>query len=65
MKALVVCTDEFEDIELLVTSHNFLNIEKNLRKLVTENMDKKREDVCSLCEQLVRAYDPHFSCSVH
>lgn len=50
MKALVVCADEFEDIELLVTSHNFLNIEKNLRKLVTENMDKKREDVCSLCE---------------
>ena len=65
MKALVVCTDEFEDIELLVTSHNFLNIEKNLRKLDTENMDKKREDVCLLCEQLVRAYDPRFSCSVH
>jgi len=47
------------------TSHNFLNIEKDLKKLVKENMNEKRDDIKLLCEELVRAYDPCFSCSVH
>lgn len=47
------------------TSHNFVNIEKDLKKLVKEQMHRKRDDIRSLCEQLVRAYDPCFSCSVH
>ena len=47
------------------TSHNFRNIEKDLKKLVEENKDKEREQIIHLCEQLVRAYDPCFSCSVH
>ena len=47
------------------TSHNFQNIEKDLKKLVAENKDKKPEQIRLLCEKLVRAYDPCFSCSVH
>lgn len=47
------------------TSHNFQNIEKDLEKLVSQNKDKERNEIRLLCEQLVRAYDPCFSCSVH
>jgi coenzyme F420-reducing hydrogenase alpha subunit len=47
------------------TAHNFMGIEENLRKLVEENVDKPEEDLRLLCEMLVRAYDPCFSCSVH
>jgi coenzyme F420-reducing hydrogenase alpha subunit len=47
------------------TSHNFLTIEKDLKKLVKENMRRGRNEIRLLCEQLVRAYDPCFSCSVH
>jgi len=47
------------------TSHNFQNIEKDMKKLVTENKNKGRDQIRLLCEQLVRAYDPCFSCSVH
>ncbi len=47
------------------TSHNFLNMENDLKKLVEENRDKEGDAVRLLCEELVRAYDPCFSCSVH
>lgn len=47
------------------TSHNFLNIEKDLKKLVEENLHQGRKTIQILCEKLVRAYDPCFSCSVH
>jgi sulfhydrogenase subunit alpha len=47
------------------TSHNFQNIEKDLEKLVSQNKDKERDEIRLLCEQLVHAYDPCFSCSVH
>ncbi|MEJ2744069.1 MAG: nickel-dependent hydrogenase large subunit [bacterium] len=47
------------------TSHNFLNIEKDLKQLVDENRQKNRDELRLLCEELVRAYDPCFSCSVH
>jgi coenzyme F420-reducing hydrogenase alpha subunit len=47
------------------TSHNFLNIEKDLKKLVEENRRRKKDKLRLMCEQLVRAYDPCFSCSVH
>lgn len=48
------------------TSHNFANIEKDLCS-VAENYAEKVEpaDFRLKCEQLVRAYDPCFSCSVH
>ncbi|MGE5309428.1 MAG: Ni/Fe hydrogenase subunit alpha [Deltaproteobacteria bacterium] len=47
------------------TSHNSLNLEKDLLKLVDENRGKGRDTIRQLCEKLVRAYDPCFSCSVH
>jgi coenzyme F420-reducing hydrogenase alpha subunit len=47
------------------TSHNFLVIERDLKELVSEHQDLDREKLRLLCEQLVRAYDPCFSCSVH
>jgi sulfhydrogenase subunit alpha len=47
------------------TSHNFANIEKDLKALVTKNKNRSRAHIRLLCEQLVRAYDPCFSCSVH
>ncbi len=47
------------------TAYNFLGLEEDLKKLVTENMDKPEEELTLLCEMLVRAYDPCFSCSVH
>jgi coenzyme F420-reducing hydrogenase alpha subunit len=47
------------------TAHNFLSLEEGLKKIVNENIDKPKEDIILLCEMLVRAYDPCFSCSVH
>ena len=47
------------------TAHNFLGVEDNLKKLITENIDLAREELSLRCEMLVRAYDPCFSCSVH
>ena len=47
------------------TSHNFLNIEKDLKQLVDENVHRSRDEIRLMCEQLLRAYDPCFSCSVH
>ncbi|MEW6418007.1 MAG: Ni/Fe hydrogenase subunit alpha [Nitrospirota bacterium] len=47
------------------TAYNFLSLEKSLKKLVNENIDKPVEEISLLCEMLVRAYDPCFSCSVH
>ena len=47
------------------TAHNFLNLEESLRKLATENIYKPEDELIFMCEMLVRAYDPCFSCSVH
>ena len=47
------------------TAHNFMSLEESLKKLVNENIDKPIEELSLLCEMLVRAYDPCFSCSVH
>ncbi|OGW39162.1 MAG: hypothetical protein A2Y97_13095 [Nitrospirae bacterium RBG_13_39_12] len=47
------------------TAYNFLSLEESLKKLVNENIDKPIEELKLLCEMLVRAYDPCFSCSVH
>lgn len=47
------------------TAHNFLSLEESLKKLVEENIDKPVDEISLLCEMLVRAYDPCFSCSVH
>lgn len=47
------------------TAHNSLGLEENLKKLVNENIHRPVDEVTRLCEMLVRAYDPCFSCSVH
>ncbi len=47
------------------TSHNFLVIERDLKELVAQHQDREPARLKLLCEQLVRAYDPCFSCSVH
>jgi sulfhydrogenase subunit alpha len=47
------------------TAYNSLSLEETLKKLVNENIDKPMEELSLLCEMLVRAYDPCFSCSVH
>ncbi|MDD2715325.1 MAG: nickel-dependent hydrogenase large subunit [Candidatus Wallbacteria bacterium] len=47
------------------TAHNFVDIERSLNKLVLENKGRTRDQIRLLCEELVRAYDPCFSCSVH
>lgn len=47
------------------TSHNSMNLEENLRKLVKKFIHEKKREIMLKCEMLVRAYDPCFSCSVH
>ncbi len=47
------------------TVHNFLSLEEDMRGLVAEHADLDNVELRKLCEMLVRAYDPCFSCSVH
>jgi len=47
------------------TSHNFMNLEESLKKLVKKFIHEKKNEITLKCEMLVRAYDPCFSCSVH
>ena len=47
------------------TSHNFANLERDLRLLVEQFSGDSGPALRLKCEQLVRAYDPCFSCSVH
>jgi coenzyme F420-reducing hydrogenase alpha subunit len=47
------------------TAHNSLNMENDLKVLVQKYIDLPTEKLTFLCEQLIRAYDPCFSCSVH
>jgi coenzyme F420-reducing hydrogenase alpha subunit len=47
------------------TAHNSLNMENDLKALVERYIDLPTDKLTFLCEQLVRAYDPCFSCSVH
>jgi coenzyme F420-reducing hydrogenase alpha subunit len=47
------------------TSHNFMNLEESLKKLVKKYIHENKKEIVLKCEMLVRAYDPCFSCSVH
>jgi coenzyme F420-reducing hydrogenase alpha subunit len=47
------------------TAYNFFAIESSLRSLITKNIHKPSGKLALLCEMLVRAFDPCFSCSVH
>jgi sulfhydrogenase subunit alpha len=47
------------------TAYNFQGLEENLKKMVRDNINTPVDELSLLCEMLVRAYDPCFSCSVH
>lgn len=47
------------------TSYNYLSLKENLKNIIEYNIDKTEKEINLLCEMLVRAYDPCFSCSVH
>ncbi|MEW5706639.1 MAG: Ni/Fe hydrogenase subunit alpha [Actinomycetota bacterium] len=47
------------------TAHNAANIEKNLSLLLPTISNLSEKEITMRCEQLIRAYDPCFSCSVH
>jgi sulfhydrogenase subunit alpha len=47
------------------TAHNSLNMEKDLKALVQKYIALPTDKLTFLSEQLIRAYDPCFSCSVH
>jgi len=50
---------------IIPTGQNLANIDDDMRKLVPEVVDRPKEEITSLLEMLVRAYDPCISCSVH
>jgi sulfhydrogenase subunit alpha len=47
------------------TSCNVLSMEKDLHKMIPDIIDQPEDKVALQCEELIRAYDPCFSCSVH
>jgi coenzyme F420-reducing hydrogenase alpha subunit len=47
------------------TAHNAFNIEKDLRALLPRVSYMEEEKLTLICENLIRSYDPCFSCSVH
>ena len=52
--------------EIIVpTGQNQISIEKNLVRLVEENIDLDKEQLSHEIEKFVRAYDPCISCATH
>ena len=47
------------------TVHNVFNMEKDLRELAPSLLDLSEKEATLRCEELIRSYDPCFSCSVH
>lgn len=47
------------------TAHNVFNMEKDLRELAPSLLDLSEKEATLRCEELIRSYDPCFSCSVH
>ena len=50
---------------VIPTGQNLNNIERDMRKLVPEILDRTDEEITLAMEMLVRAYDPCISCSAH
>jgi coenzyme F420-reducing hydrogenase alpha subunit len=50
---------------IIPTNMNHNNIERDLRALVPNIVDKSKEEITLTLEMLVRAYDPCISCSAH
>lgn len=47
------------------TAHNTLSMEQDLCQMIPDIIDQPEDKVALQCEELIRAYDPCFSCSVH
>ncbi|MCX6816046.1 MAG: nickel-dependent hydrogenase large subunit [Candidatus Aenigmarchaeota archaeon] len=50
---------------IVPTAQNQINIEKDIAKLVENNLDKPKEKIEYELEKLIRAYDPCLSCASH
>jgi len=50
---------------IIPTSQNVNNIERDMKKLVPEILNRSDQDITLSLEMLVRAYDPCISCSAH
>jgi sulfhydrogenase subunit alpha len=50
---------------IVPTAQNQINIERDIAKLVQENLDKPKEKIEYEIEKLIRAYDPCMSCASH
>jgi len=50
---------------VIPTAINQINIERDIGKIVEENIDMNREELVLKIEKLIRAYDPCMSCASH
>jgi coenzyme F420-reducing hydrogenase alpha subunit len=50
---------------VIPTGQNLGNVDRDMRKLVPEVLDRPQDEIKNLLEMLVRAYDPCISCSTH
>lgn len=50
---------------IIPTGQNLGNIERDMRELVPQILDKTQDEITQSLEMLVRAYDPCISCSTH
>lgn len=50
---------------VIPTNQNHGNIQRDMEKFVSENLEKSEGEMKHLLEMLVRAYDPCISCSTH
>ncbi len=47
------------------TSQNQAAIEADLARVVSDNLFLADDELTSLCEKVIRSYDPCISCSAH
>jgi len=47
------------------TSQNQPAIEQDLASFIGDVLDRPDEEICHLCEQTIRNYDPCISCATH
>ena len=50
---------------IIPTGQNLAHVEKSMRELVPQVLDRSHDEIRQLMEMLVRAYDPCISCSTH
>jgi len=50
---------------IIPTGQNLAHIEKSMRDMVPQVLDRGKDEITLLMEMLVRAYDPCISCSTH